>query len=468
MKLAIAETDRRRLLQQDYNAATASRRNRSSRHRRGLTSSTSAITRLHRISEDKDIYLSPHRRKKRMDELAKLMKEASAASSSRRPPPIATSWPSSEARARARALMGAGHGAWRTSNGSRPGGRAPAKPASTSSRAPRARSSTSARPARSATASVLFPGQPDVKVAASSRDRRHRLHLTAPRRRPPSSRKLCPAAPARFNLRSGRQELPVSQAHGRRALAGRLFQSAVEPDGSRYFGPFSPAGRARSTIHLVNKYFRVRAARRRLRPQAACWSSSSGSAPRPAWARLRSRLPRERRQRLPLPRGRLPELARTLRARMELAAESEKFEEAARWRDVLRTIEDIRDRPSAISTALETRTSSVWPARRRASHTSFSCAKQDPELAPLLDASAGTPNAELLAGFLGDFYRTRAPPASSCRVPGAFGPTAVALAGPRSASSCRAAARTSARRHGGRNAESFLRRQSGDSRPSKP
>jgi excinuclease ABC subunit B len=81
MKLAIAETDRRRRLQQAYNAA------------HGITPQsivkgidevlTSVYERDYldytRISEDKDIYLSPHRRKKRMDELAKLMKEASAA-----------------------------------------------------------------------------------------------------------------------------------------------------------------------------------------------------------------------------------------------------------------------------------------------------------------------------------------------------------------------------------------------------
>jgi excinuclease ABC subunit B len=81
MRLAIAETDRRRLLQQDYNAAN------------GITPQsivkdidevlTSVYERDYldytRISEDKDIYLSPVKRKKRMDELAKLMKEASAA-----------------------------------------------------------------------------------------------------------------------------------------------------------------------------------------------------------------------------------------------------------------------------------------------------------------------------------------------------------------------------------------------------
>jgi len=81
MKVAIEETGRRRKIQQDYNAAN------------GITPQTiikgidEVLTSVYerdyldytKISEDKDIYLSPHKRKKRMDELGKLMKEASAA-----------------------------------------------------------------------------------------------------------------------------------------------------------------------------------------------------------------------------------------------------------------------------------------------------------------------------------------------------------------------------------------------------
>jgi len=81
MKTAMDETARRRRIQREYNAAHGITPQSIVKGIDEVMTSVSERDYLDytRISEDKDIYLSPHRRKKRMDELAKLMKEASAA-----------------------------------------------------------------------------------------------------------------------------------------------------------------------------------------------------------------------------------------------------------------------------------------------------------------------------------------------------------------------------------------------------
>ena len=81
MKAAMDETARRRRIQREYNAAHGITPQSIVKGIDEVMTSVSERDYLDytRISEDKDIYLSPHRRKKRMDELAKLMKEASAA-----------------------------------------------------------------------------------------------------------------------------------------------------------------------------------------------------------------------------------------------------------------------------------------------------------------------------------------------------------------------------------------------------
>jgi excinuclease ABC subunit B len=81
MRMAIDETARRRHIQEEYNAAHGIT---PQSIVKGIDEVMSSIYERDyldytRISEDKDIYLSPQRRKKRMDELTKLMKEASAA-----------------------------------------------------------------------------------------------------------------------------------------------------------------------------------------------------------------------------------------------------------------------------------------------------------------------------------------------------------------------------------------------------
>jgi excinuclease ABC subunit B len=78
MTAAIAETDRRRQIQQEYNR----------RHNITPQSISKRIDEVlasiyerdyldyTRISEDKDVYLSPQKRRERLEELEKLMKEA--------------------------------------------------------------------------------------------------------------------------------------------------------------------------------------------------------------------------------------------------------------------------------------------------------------------------------------------------------------------------------------------------------
>ncbi|MFO7732975.1 MAG: excinuclease ABC subunit UvrB [Candidatus Aminicenantes bacterium] len=78
MKAAIGETDRRRRLQQDFNAAHGITPQSIVKGIDGILTSVYERDYLDytRIAEDKDIYLSPTKRKKRMEELEKLMKEA--------------------------------------------------------------------------------------------------------------------------------------------------------------------------------------------------------------------------------------------------------------------------------------------------------------------------------------------------------------------------------------------------------
>jgi excinuclease ABC subunit C len=277
----------------------------------------------------------------------------------------------------------------------------------------------------------------------------------------------------RFNLRlKDDKSFPYIKLTVGEPWPGVYFSRRVESDGSRYFGPYSPAGRARSSIHLVNKHFRVRGCeeavfRGRKRP---CLEYDLGLCSAPCVGCVGEADYRESVDNACLfLEGRLPELARTLRARMELAAESEKFEEAARWRDVLRTIEDIRDRPSAISTSLEDQ--DVVGLAREGGHAAayvffMRKGKIRNSAARLLDAPAGTPDAEVLAGFLGDFYKVHeAPPrlllpASPARLTGLqslLGWAKVRVLVPRGGKNLKLV------QMAGRNAEAFLRRQAGES-----
>jgi excinuclease ABC subunit C len=279
----------------------------------------------------------------------------------------------------------------------------------------------------------------------------------------------------RFNLRlKDDKSFPYLKITAGEPFPGVYFSRRVEDDGSRYFGPFSPAHRARSSIHLVNKHFLVRGCdeavfRSRKRP---CLEYELKLCSAPCVAYIAEADYRENVDNACLfLEGRTTELARTLKRRMERAAAEEKFEEAARWRDLLRTIEDYRDRPGTISTALEDQ-DVVGLARegdRAAAYVFFMRrGKIRNSDTRLIDAPAGVSGAGVLGDFLSGFYRDRETPprillpfrpAEATGLQTLLGLAKVRLLVPRGGRNRKLVDMA------GRNAEAFLRRRADDAAP---
>ena len=130
----------------------------------------------------------------------------------------------------------------------------------------------------------------------------------------------------------------------------------VEEDGAKYFGPFSPAHQARNTIHLSAKYFGVRTCRepvpgKRKRPcldydlklcSAPCVEYISESDYRESIKNAFLFL-----------EGKTEKLLKILKKKMQEAAVRQEFEQAAHWRDIIRTIEEIKAKPKLISVGME-------------------------------------------------------------------------------------------------------------------
>jgi excinuclease ABC subunit C len=126
------------------------------------------------------------------------------------------------------------------------------------------------------------------------------------------------------------------------------FTRRIVKDGSLYFGPYFPASLARRILHFVHKRFLV----------PSCTVDLTRSHPRPCLQYYIHRclgpcvsgLTTDERYaeaardvRLFLD-GRRSDLIKSLEARMTAAAEKELFEQAAAYRDLLRTLEDIEER----------------------------------------------------------------------------------------------------------------------------
>ncbi len=126
------------------------------------------------------------------------------------------------------------------------------------------------------------------------------------------------------------------------------FTRRIKKDGSLYFGPYFPASLARRILHFIHKRFLVPSCtvdldRNHPRPclqyyikrcQGPCVAGLTSDA-------LYAEAARDARLFL---EGRRHDLMKSLEQRMAVAAERELFEQAAAYRDLLRTLEDIEER----------------------------------------------------------------------------------------------------------------------------
>jgi excinuclease ABC subunit C len=126
------------------------------------------------------------------------------------------------------------------------------------------------------------------------------------------------------------------------------FTRRIKKDGSLYFGPYFPAGLARRILHFVHKRFLVPSCtvdltRSHARP---CLQYYIHRCLGPCVSGLTTdeRYAEAARDVKLFLEGRRHDLMKSLEERMAAAAEKELFEQAAAYRDLLRTLEDIEER----------------------------------------------------------------------------------------------------------------------------
>ena len=148
---------------------------------------------------------------------------------------------------------------------------------------------------------------------------------------------------------------PYLQLTTGEAFPRLLVARRVEEDAHEYYGPFLPARLARRTIDLTHRLFGLRSCnevitgergrpcleydiKRCVAPCVAAICSAEAYGAAVAGAQL-------------LLEGKRDALVADLDRRMQSAAAGERYEEAAHWRDAVRTVEALRDRQQKMATA---------------------------------------------------------------------------------------------------------------------
>lgn len=177
----------------------------------------------------------------------------------------------------------------------------------------------------------------------------------------------------KFNLRlKDDKSFPYLKVTCQEDYPGIFLTRRVEPDGARYFGPFSPANQARKAIHLITRSFGIRSCAekipgRRKRPcleydLELCAAPCVGFVAKPEY---RERVDNA----LLFLEGKTEELQKILKAKMHAAAEKQDYEQAAHWRDLVFTLDQVHVKPKLISVQAEDE--DIFGFARKGDHAAF-------------------------------------------------------------------------------------------------
>jgi excinuclease ABC subunit C len=133
----------------------------------------------------------------------------------------------------------------------------------------------------------------------------------------------------------------------------------LSDEGARYFGPYTDAKAMRRTLKVLTEIFPVRTCKRRLplkRPDRGCLNYHLGKCVGPCRGEISSesykRLIQQVCQYLS---GRMSDLVRDLRLKMDAEAERLRFEEAGRLRDRINALEKISEKQIMVSPSSKNR-----------------------------------------------------------------------------------------------------------------
>lgn len=161
----------------------------------------------------------------------------------------------------------------------------------------------------------------------------------------------------KFNLRlKDDKSFPYLKLTVQEQFPGIYFSRKVAEDRAKYFGPFHPGREARKTIQLINKYFKIRGCEEKIpgKRKRPCLEYDLNLCSAPCIGNIQESEYREDAENaLLFLEGKTDELVKILKSRMRRAAENQNFEEAARLRDIIQTLEQIKVKPKFISVALE-------------------------------------------------------------------------------------------------------------------